>query len=63
MIALKNGSAFSETASTAASRIKGIKRATIEFHNTPTVCIVVYGNRAYDDALLALRSVPKMQER
>jgi len=29
---------------------------TIEFHNTPTVCIVVYGNRAYDDALLELKN-------
>lgn len=27
---------------------------TIKAHNTPTVCIVVYGNRAYDDALLEL---------
>lgn len=27
---------------------------TIEAHNTLTVCIVVYGNRAYDDALLEL---------
>ena len=24
--------------------------------NTPTVCVVVYGNRAYDDALLELRN-------
>jgi len=28
---------------------------TIGAHNTPTVCIVVYGNRAYDDALLELK--------
>jgi ferredoxin/flavodoxin len=28
---------------------------TIEAHNTPTVCIVVYGNREYDDALLELK--------
>ncbi|MBP2638415.1 MAG: hypothetical protein H6Q72_4322 [Firmicutes bacterium] len=25
-------------------------------HNTPTVCIVVYGNREYDDALLELKN-------
>ena len=28
---------------------------TIEAQNTPAVCIVVYGNRAYDDALLELK--------
>ncbi|MBI5205560.1 MAG: 4Fe-4S binding protein [Nitrospirae bacterium] len=28
---------------------------TMKAHNTPTVCIVVYGNRAYDDALLELK--------
>lgn len=28
---------------------------TIEAHNTPTVCVVVYGNREYDDALLELK--------
>jgi ferredoxin len=28
---------------------------TIKAHNTPTVCIVVYGNRTYDDALLELK--------
>lgn len=28
---------------------------TIEAHNTPTVCIVVYGNREYNDALLELK--------
>lgn len=28
---------------------------TIESNNTPTVCVVVYGNRSYDDALLELK--------
>jgi ferredoxin len=28
---------------------------TIKAHNTPAVCIVVYGNREYDDALLELK--------
>jgi ferredoxin/menaquinone-dependent protoporphyrinogen IX oxidase len=28
---------------------------TIEARNTPTVCVVVYGNREYDDALLELK--------
>jgi ferredoxin len=28
---------------------------TIKTYNTPTVCIVVYGNREYDDALLELK--------
>lgn len=28
---------------------------TIRSHRTPTVCVVVYGNREYDDALLELR--------
>lgn len=28
---------------------------TIKAHNTPTVCVVVYGNRDYDDALLELK--------
>ncbi|WP_243685553.1 flavodoxin family protein [Methanosarcina barkeri] len=28
---------------------------TIQAHNTPTVCVVVYGNRAYEDALLELK--------
>lgn len=28
---------------------------TIEAHNTPAVCVVVYGNREYDDALLELK--------
>lgn len=28
---------------------------TIKAHNTPTVCVVVYGNREYDDALLELK--------
>ena len=25
--------------------------------NTPAVCVVVYGNRAYDDALLELKDI------
>ena len=29
----------------------------IEAHGTPTVCVVVYGNRAYDNALLELKEV------
>lgn len=29
----------------------------VEARNTPTVCVVVYGNRAFDDALLELRDV------
>lgn len=28
---------------------------TIKAHNTPAVCVVVYGNREYDDALLELK--------
>ncbi|MEN6390942.1 MAG: EFR1 family ferrodoxin [Syntrophomonas sp.] len=28
---------------------------TLKAHNTPVVCIVVYGNREYDDALLELK--------
>jgi ferredoxin len=28
---------------------------TIKAHKTPTVCVVVYGNREYDDALLELK--------
>jgi len=28
----------------------------IQAHNTPTVCVVVYGNRVYDDALLELKN-------
>lgn len=28
---------------------------TIKSHNTPAVCVVVYGNREYDDALLELK--------
>ncbi len=32
---------------------------TIEAHNTPTVCVVVYGNRDYDDALLELKDIMK----
>lgn len=30
---------------------------TLQAHDTPAVCIVVYGNRAYDDALLELRDL------
>lgn len=30
---------------------------TIEGRNTPAVCVVVYGNRAFDDALLELKDV------
>ncbi|MHC1723879.1 MAG: EFR1 family ferrodoxin [Aminipila sp.] len=30
---------------------------SIKAHNTPVVCIVVYGNRAYDDALLELKNI------
>lgn len=29
----------------------------IEAHNTPAVCIVVYGNRAYEDAMLELKDI------
>ena len=29
----------------------------IRAHNTPAVCVVVYGNRAYEDALLELRDI------
>ncbi len=29
----------------------------IQAHNTPTICIVVYGNRVYDDALLELKNI------
>lgn len=29
----------------------------IHAHNTPAVCVVVYGNRAYDDALLELNDI------
>lgn len=28
---------------------------TIKAHNTPAVCVVVYGNREYDDALIELK--------
>ena len=31
----------------------------IRAHNTPVVCIVVYGNRVYDDALLELKDILK----
>ena len=30
---------------------------TIKAHNTPAVCMVVYGNRVYDDALLELKNI------
>ncbi|AKB20080.1 EFR1 family ferrodoxin [Methanosarcina sp. WWM596] len=30
---------------------------SIQAHNTPTVCVVVYGNREYDDALLELKNI------
>ncbi len=30
---------------------------SMEARNTPAVCVVVYGNRAYDDALLELRDI------
>lgn len=30
---------------------------TIKAHNTPAVCIVLYGNRVYDDALLELKDI------
>jgi ferredoxin len=30
---------------------------TIQAHNTPAVCVVVYGNRAYDDALIELKDI------
>jgi len=29
----------------------------IQAHNTPTVCVVVYGNRLYDNALLELKNI------
>lgn len=32
---------------------------SIELHNTPAVCVVVYGNRAYEDALLELKDIVK----
>jgi ferredoxin len=30
---------------------------TLEAHETPAVCVVMYGNRAYDDALLELQDI------
>ena len=30
---------------------------SIKAHNTPAVCIVVYGNRVYDDALVELKDI------
>jgi len=32
---------------------------TIEARNTPTVCVVVFGNRAYENALLELKNILK----
>lgn len=32
---------------------------TIQAHNTPAVCVVVYGNRAYDDPMLELTDILK----
>ncbi|MDD1730155.1 MAG: EFR1 family ferrodoxin [Methanospirillum sp.] len=29
----------------------------IQAHNTPTVCVVLYGNRVYEDALLELKNI------
>ncbi|WP_027369216.1 EFR1 family ferrodoxin [Desulfocurvibacter africanus] len=29
----------------------------LQAHDTPTVCVVVYGNRAYEDALLELKTI------
>ncbi|MFA9394197.1 MAG: 4Fe-4S binding protein [Halodesulfovibrio sp.] len=34
---------------------------TISLKNTPTVCVVVYGNREYDDALLELQDIVKQR--
>lgn len=34
---------------------------SIEAKNTPTVCVVVYGNREFDDALLELKNSVAMQ--
>ncbi len=31
--------------------------SAIQADNTPTVCVVVYGNRAYEDALLELKNI------
>ena len=30
---------------------------TIQAHHTPTICVVVYGNRVYDNALLELKNI------
>ncbi len=30
---------------------------TLQAHDTPAVCVVMYGNRAYDDALLELKDI------
>lgn len=43
-------------------RVPGLLRQWlqgIEAENTPVVCIVVYGNRDYEDALLELRNIMK----
>lgn len=32
---------------------------TIQANNTPTICVVVYGNRVYDNALLELKDIMK----
>lgn len=32
---------------------------SIQMHNTPTACVVVYGNRVYDNALLELKDIIK----
>lgn len=34
----------------------------IQAHNTPTVCVVVYGNREYENALLELKNIVKERE-
>jgi ferredoxin len=34
---------------------------SLKAHNTPVVCVVVYGNRAYDDALLELKDIVTKQ--
>jgi ferredoxin len=34
---------------------------TISLNDTPTVCVVVYGNREYDDALLELQDIVKQR--
>lgn len=34
---------------------------TVKAYNTPAVCVVVYGNRVYDDALLELKNILMQQ--